>query len=204
MNDVTAIILAGGGSLRLGEDKTALTLGDRSLLQIALDLAAQIAPERILVVREGQSVSADAADVRVVTDLLSGGGPLVALLSGLQAARSARCFVMACDMPFLRPVVAQALLEHAPEADVVVPRSADGLHPLLGVYAVRCAEAIRRELAEGRRRVVSFYRHVRVIEVDAETLRPLDPHLLSLFNLNTPGDYARAREIIACRPSSAW
>ena len=41
------------------------------------------------------------------------------------------------------------------------------------------------------------------LTVDAESLRPLDPHLLSLFNINTPRDYARAREIVACQRFSA-
>lgn len=193
MEHLTAVILAGGRGLRLGEEKADLRLGGRSLLEIALGLAAQVAGERIVVVRAGQSVGADGA--RVVPDLLPGAGPLAALLSGLEAARTRRCLVMACDMPFVRPAVARFLISQAPQAEVVVPRSSDGLHPLLGVYGVECAEAIRACLERGERRVVSFYRQVRVAEVDAEGLRPLDPDLLSLFNINTPRDYARAREI---------
>jgi molybdopterin-guanine dinucleotide biosynthesis protein A len=71
------------------------------------------------------------------------------------------------------------------------------VEPLHAVYRDTCLPAMRRQLlGEGAPRIVSFFPDVRVLQVEEPELRVLDPDLLSFFNINTPADLARAREIL--------
>ena len=207
----TAIILAGGQGARMGgADKALLRWGEGTMLEHAVEQAALVAREVLVVGGHAREVAPaalrqaqDRPRGRVgrpersrgaarVPDLFEGCGPLGGLHAGLTAATFERCVALGCDMPFASPLVLRALVEMSEGYDAAVPRAADGLHPLLAVYSRRCLPAIADRLEKGRRRLISFLDQVRVRWVTEAELRPLDPDLRCLFNINTWQDYRRA------------
>ena len=185
----TAIILAGGQGARMGgADKALLRWGEGTMLEHAVAQAALVAREVLVVGGDAREVAPAAR----VPDLFEGCGPLGGLHAGLNAATFERCVALGCDMPFAGPLVLRALVEMSEGYDAAVPRAADGLHPLLAVYSRRCLPAIADRLEKGRRRLISFLDQVRVRWVTEAELRPLDPDLRCLFNINTWQDYRRA------------
>ena len=120
------------------------------------------------------------------------------LYSGLLAADNELNLLLACDMPFASTTSLNHLLILSDGSDVVIPRTENGLHPLYAVYRrSTCLPAIRAALGARSRRVISFFDQVRVREVGPDELRMFDPDGVSLMNVNTPEELARARAIAA-------
>ena len=187
---VSGVVLAGGRSSRLGQDKALLSLPDgRSLIAHVVARLAPLVAEVVVVATDGERLGPLPA--RIVPDLFPDGGALGGIYAGLAAAREARSLVVACDMPLLRPGLLRHLLALPRDFDVLLPRLADGqVEPLHAVYSKACLEPIRRQLAAGRLRIISFLGDVRVRYVEEAELRRFDPELRSLFNVNTPADLA--------------
>ena len=93
----TAIILAGGKSSRMGEDKAFIELGGQTLLDRAIEKMGGFFSEIIVVINRG-----DFADPRIKTvkDRIADRGPLGGILAGLERSSSPYNFITACDMRF--------------------------------------------------------------------------------------------------------
>src|SRR4051812_26606740 len=144
----TAAILAGGQARRLGgRDKSALQVGAASILDHQLSVLRELTPEILLVGRE--PLGAEQTAVRTVPDRVPGAAALGGLYTALIEARTDQVIVLACDMPFVTgPFIAllASIGDANPDADVVLPRDAQGRHPLCASYRTRIAPLIRRHI----------------------------------------------------------
>ena len=183
-------ILAGGQSTRFGgRDKSALLLDGRPILdhQIA---ALTPAVDEVLIVGGPRAT---------IHDIVPGCGPLGGLHAALTAAHGGAVLMVACDMPYLSTPFLTYLLSFATEADIVVPQSERGYHPLCAVYTRACLEPVAARLADRRLRIRELAGDVRTRElvdslrtrvVPVDEIRKFgDPDRL-LANVNTPADYA--------------
>ncbi|MDE3113355.1 MAG: molybdenum cofactor guanylyltransferase [Chloroflexota bacterium] len=185
---VSAAVVAGGKSRRMGRDKGWLDLGDgRPLVRRVIDVASQVADEVFLVANDARYAS---LGLRVVPDRFPAGGVLGGIATGLGAARHERVLVVACDMPFLQADVLRLLVERGEGYDAVVPKVGEEYEPLHALYTKACLPHIERALAAGKMRVISFFGDVRVRAIDEAELRAVDPDLRSITNVNTPEELA--------------
>ncbi len=205
-HEVTALILAGGRSQRMGQDKLWLALAGVPLIarvvQRVLPVAGEIlfsanAPERFAALiseLDGQGVPA-----QVVADQFAGAGPLAGLQVGLSAARHDLVLAVAADMPFVELALIRWMIGLAPGYDAVIPQwphPATGhlaWEPLHALYRRRCLPAIATRLTAGERRVQSFLPDVQVRVVSPAEVARFDPEGRSFFNVNTPEDWQRAQ-----------
>jgi len=192
--ELSAIIFAGGMGTRLGGVKKALLeVGGAPVIQRVVDAVAPLADE-VIVVDNDESLAH--LGLRIVPDVETRAGPLTALYSGLSAATTPLCLVVACDMPFLNPGLLQWLVKLASAVDVVMPVTEGQMDPMHAVYRREpCLDANDRALRRGEKRMISYLRDVRVREVAEPELRALDPDLRSFFNVNTPEDLELARRL---------
>jgi FdhD protein len=194
---ITAAVLAGGRSMRMGVDKTLLDVDGRALVSRVCDAVAGVCESTIVVTNRPEGL-ADAnlpAGVRIVRDEVAFQGPLGGLATALDEATSEWVLCVAADMPHLEPEIIRSLWSLRDEADAVVPVGEKGPEPLLALYRREaCRKPAHDVLATGRRRIVAFFNLVKVAEVPLESLREADPGLRSLVNVNTPADLAEARE----------
>ncbi|MEW6200956.1 MAG: molybdenum cofactor guanylyltransferase, partial [bacterium] len=141
---MTAVILAGGKSTRFGQDKAAVTFGDTTLLGHIHKLLNEIFEE--VLIAGGAQQHAGADYVNTINDVYPDRGPLGGIHTGLVSAKYERCFVTACDTPFLKGNLIRFICSFT-DADVVIPRSSNGkLHPLAAVYAKSCLAVIKKHL----------------------------------------------------------
>jgi molybdopterin-guanine dinucleotide biosynthesis protein A len=106
--------------------------------------------------------------------------------------------VVACDMPFANRLLLEHLVELSSNADVVVPRWNDRYQTMQSVYTrKKCLKAVDEVLAQGERRMISFYPQVKVRIVPAEEVAEYDPAGRSFFNVNTPEDLQEAERLLA-------
>ncbi len=193
---VTAAIMAGGRSQRMGVDKTLLPFDGEPLVRRVAETAARVCAEVVVVTNrpEAMSEAGLAPDVRVLTDEVAYQGPLGGLASALAAAQADWVLALAADMPWLEPSVIRALWDARGDAQVVLPVSERGPEPLLALYHRDCLPEVRRVLASGRRRLIAILPAVRVAEVSLDALELVDPGLRSLVNVNTPEELLEVRD----------
>lgn len=200
---ISAAVIAGGKSSRMGTDKALLTLelGGPTLLQLVVTAVRTVADDVIIIASDRPHYARFGA--RVEPDHYPGGAALGAIATALEAARAQRCLVVPCDLPFLNPPLLTYLADLDPAADVVIPaiegesRQGRGeiLQTLHAVYSTACLEPIRARLRSEQRQVIGFFPEVRVRKVQEAMIRQFDPDLLSFFNANTPEALDRARAI---------
>lgn len=201
-SEITAVVLAGGRSLRLGMDKAQLKLtGDMTLLENAVCRVQRLSAEVVVVSDE----ITDIAGARCVRDVLPKGGPLGGIYSGLLAAHFPYCLVVACDMPFLNHNLLCYMVERSRDYDALVPRLGERefgleLHPLHAIYARRCLSAIEQVCASGSRVIRDIYPMLKTVYLERGEIVPLDCDGLSFFNINTLQDLAQAKALLRERP----
>jgi molybdopterin-guanine dinucleotide biosynthesis protein A len=199
----TAAILAGGQARRLGgRDKCRLVIDGRTILDRQLHVLHSVADRVVIVANDVARFLG--LGVAVFDDLVSGAGALGGIYTALAIANEP-VLVVACDMPYLTAPFLTRVMEAAQDADVAVPRAADGYHPLCACYTQACAGPIRQRLDAGMLRVLDLFGDVHVRTIDPVEIAAFDPDGLLLLNVNTPGDLARAqrgRHRVAWHPSS--
>jgi molybdenum cofactor guanylyltransferase len=186
---VSAAIMAGGKSTRMGQDKAWIELDGEPLIARVASVLAEVADEVIVVANDARYES---LGLRVVRDRYPTGGALGGIATGVGAATHDTVLVAACDMPFLSADVWRLLLGHAGEADVVIPRIGGEYETLHALYTKTCVPQMARAIAENRLRVISFFDQVRVLAVEEPELRAVDPTLRAFTNVNTPEELASA------------
>lgn len=196
MQAISAVVLAGGESRRLGQDKCMLLVEGQSLLDRTLGLLASLAGDLVVVSNDPRRTVDLPFPVRLVPDRQPGVGALMGLYSGLHAARHDRAVAVACDMPFLSLPLLRHMVSLSVDYDVVLPRLGDLVEPLHAVYGKGCLGPMERQLSCGRRRIVSFFDEVRVCYVEQAEVDRYDPRHLSFLNVNTPDDWRRVQALL--------
>jgi molybdenum cofactor guanylyltransferase len=189
--DLTAFILAGGNSTRMGKDKAFLMLDGRSLLARALDVCRTITSE-VRIVGDRKKFAPFAP---VVEDVFPGCGPLAGIHAALQASQTDLNVVLAVDLPFVSPALLHFLVAQARESGAIVtaPRAGKGWQPLCAVYRRAFADAAETALRAGRYKVDTLFHPALTRPVGEEDLRRAG-FLPEVFrNLNTPEELADAR-----------
>ena len=189
--DCTAIILTGGDSRRMGQDKANLLWHERSLLQHVISLVQPLFSEVIISVRQPR---ANICLPQVCDDPVHR-GPLGGLLAGLAKANTAWVFLVACDMPFITPRVVEYLAQQRREHQAVVPFVQGHPQPMAGFYAQSCLEPLRALLhdASAKHSLRALLERLDTHYVAEAELQPADPQLKSFFDLDTPQDFAAAQ-----------
>jgi len=196
----SGIVVAGGVSRRLGQDKRALRLfSSRTLLEETVARVATLTDDVVVVV-SGQPEQFAGLPAAIVVDPLPGAGPLNALCAGLSATRHGFALTVACDLPFLSVPLLRSLLEQPRDYAALVPRRADGtLEMLHAIYRKTCLGAIQRRLRAGQFKLSALVADVPARFVDEAALLPYDPELRSFLNVNTPADLEVVEALLPVR-----
>jgi len=185
---IHGLILAGGLSSRMHQDKAALRYQGRNQLDRAVELAGRHVSSVFVSVRANQSADPMRAQRPMIVDSVAGTGPIVGIRSALAAHPKAAWLVLACDLPFLSDAALSQLLRERDAASLATAyRSAhDGLpEPLCAIWEPAAAAALADYQAGGADCPRKFLmRHA------ARLLEPLDRRALD--NVNTPEEYAQA------------
>lgn len=205
VSDVTGVLLAGGKSRRMGQDKRVLAVGDETLLVRSLAVLRSIF-QRVLIVIAQDSPPIE-TDAIVLPDLIPGCGSLGGLYTGLKEAHTEWVFAAACDMPFLDPATIRHFVALKEEGDVVMAKLKHGLQPMHALYHRNCLPIMERLIGAKELKIHALAGHpaLRVRLVLSGELRLLDPDANSFYNVNTPDELEAARMLYGKRvkPSTA-
>ena len=187
-----AVILAGGMSRRMGQDKAALPFGEETMLshlvhlyQPHFDLTA---------VSLNKAGRFDTAGAMEVVDRHPGDGPLAGLEAAFLDTGADVIFLTGTDLPLGDPELAKYLLEARGEHDVCLIRSEKGPEPLFAVYSSACLPAVQQALAEGRRSMFHMLQQMNTLEIPTDDIKGFDVAKI-LTNVNDPQEYARVLKL---------
>ena len=187
---MTAIVLAGGRSSRMGRPKALLPFDGEPLILHIVRRLQRLFPRIVVVASPGQELPE--MPVTIVHDEVAYQGPVGGLYYGLKATEDEAAFVTSCDSAFASDALISHLVASIPGYDVVVPRWDGRLQPLLAVYRHSVLPHLERQLANGELRPVFLFDRVRTLRVEEDEIRRLDPEGASFFNMNAPADYEEA------------
>jgi molybdopterin-guanine dinucleotide biosynthesis protein A len=196
---VSAVVLAGGASRRMGADKAMLDVAGAPLLARSLAAARAVSDDVTIV---GWRPAYARFGTPMAPDDFPGAGALGGLATALRVARYERTLVIACDMPLLSTALLRAMAAEPGDYDALVPRLSNGQRsrpqpqPLHAVYSRSCLPAIVQRIQAGKLSVVALLDDLRVRWLDDAWLRRFDPQLRSTHNANTPAQLAEARRLL--------
>ncbi|MDQ6636853.1 MAG: molybdenum cofactor guanylyltransferase [Candidatus Dormibacteraeota bacterium] len=179
----TLLLLAGGGSRRMGRPKALLPWQDSTLLEW---LARRLAPgfTRLLISAAHPSQVPASLRAQTVIDPRPGEGPLAGLVAGLQAAPDQPLLAVACDMPNVTLALLSRLLHASRGWDAAMPRLAGQPQATCAAYQPAALGPLAAALQQRRLKLSDA--------VAGLCVNWLDDEEASLFeNLNTPADYRR-------------
>ncbi len=166
---LSAVLLAGGDSRRMGADKATLDWDGRPFWQRQLDLLRELEPETIFV-----SVRTDPlwrpADTELLLDQPPSRGPLSGITGALARARTSHLLVLAVDMVFMTAPILRALCGAATDGCGAVALIDGRAEPLAAVYPTDARARFAAALAEEN---ASLQPLVRLL-INAGRMRPLE------------------------------
>ncbi|MGO9124631.1 MAG: molybdenum cofactor guanylyltransferase [Terriglobales bacterium] len=185
--DLTAFVLAGGKSTRMGRDKAFLPWEGGTLLSHALKLLAAVTPN-VRIVGDAKRFANFGA---VTEDIYPDHGPLGGIHAALSGSPTDSNLVLAVDLPFIEPPFLQFMIGLAQDTDAVVtlPRADGGLQPLCAVYQRAFAQPAEDALRAGKNKIDALFAKVktRIIENDELTGAGFSADMF--VNLNTPEEW---------------
>jgi molybdopterin-guanine dinucleotide biosynthesis protein A len=131
--NISAVLLAGGESRRMGKDKSTLLFRGKPLWQIQLEQLRKLGPAEIFVSARTDPVWRP-ADVQFVADNSPSRGPLSGLAASLAAMRTKHLLALAIDMPFVTEEFLEFLCSRIEPGHGVIPQIEDRFEPLAAIY----------------------------------------------------------------------
>jgi molybdopterin-guanine dinucleotide biosynthesis protein A len=186
--NISAVILAGGESSRMGRDKAWLEMDGQPLITRAINTVRESGITEIFISgRAGTDYSSVPYPLAVLLDLESASGPVAGIERGLEATQAPLLLVLAVDMPRITAALLLKLARRCDPLTGVIPKLRGELEPLVAIYPKRCRFIARdcliqcrlaaRDFADACRREHA----VRTFHVPHADIRCFD-------NWNTPSD----------------
>ncbi len=187
---ITALILAGGKSRRMGgNDKGLLPFGDGLLVGHVIDaIRPQVGSVMISANRNHDAYRE--FGLPVLSDPLEDfQGPLAGFLAGLEAMQTDYLLTVPCDGPVIVPDLARRLADglESAQAEIAVAHDGRRLQPVYALLHRNTLSSLRQALDEGERKIDRWYPRQRWVTVDFSDV----PEQFS--NINTPDDYAKSQ-----------
>lgn len=181
---ITAIVLAGGKSSRMGHDKALVKVKGVPLLQQIYTLASDCATEVYVItawIERYRSILP--SQCHFLSESSPGQGPLAAFTEALPCVKTDWVLLLACDLPLLTAIEVQQwsknLLTLPEEIVAFLPYRDNRWEPLCGFYRQRCLPLLQNFITQGGRSFQDW-----LSQVSVQELKVSDPKLL--FNCNTP------------------
>ena len=205
---VTGIILAGGKSRRMGQNKALIQLGDDSLIEHVIRRMRLVVDELLLITNNPDEYAH--LGLSMHGDIVPDTGALGGIYTGLTYASYDAVLCVGCDNPFLVPNLLTYLVSVLGEYDAVIPYTYSRhnkdigvtnpshrddritLQTLCAAYAKRCLPIIELMLQESELRVHALAERAHIQRVSPEVWQAFDSEGMSFFNINTPEDFERA------------
>ncbi|WP_346862216.1 molybdenum cofactor guanylyltransferase [uncultured Draconibacterium sp.] len=180
---ITAIILAGGKSKRMGTDKALLQLDGISLLERSISLCKKLCDTIII---SSNNKAHQKFGFPLVPDEFKNCGPIGGIYSCLKKSESEWNFIISVDSAFVEADFVSYLMAAIEDVDTIVPYGSKGTEPLIALYNKKCLPAFEEKIRTGDYRMQNLITSLNTKKIDAQSWIEKHPDLFR--NLNRPED----------------
>ena len=214
IHDLSAAILVGGESRRMGSQKASLEVAGKSLLNRVLNVALPIFGEVMICAHdEDFTLPEGAPALPIITDRFAGRGPALGLDAALARAKNEWVFLLACDMPLLSPELIRAVAELRNGYDCVVPVTDAVMQTTCSLYKRSCSKPLssmleslgpespgppdlERKAPRGLAGFLKTAKGLNIRYIDEAELKAIDPNLTSFIDVDTREDLAEVARLL--------
>ena len=164
--NLTGVLLAGGKSHRMGQDKASIKINGVTMFERALELLQKFC-SRIIIA--GDRPDLERPNLPALPDLYPGSA-LGGLYTGLKASTTEWVLVAPCDMPYPDKRIVERMLEIRDGYDAVVPRTPAGYEPVFALYRKSCLPQMESMLRQDQFRIYDFYQSIKIRYLDRHEL----------------------------------
>ncbi len=184
----TAIILAGGKSMRMGFDKQFLKLEDKSNIDLLIEKLSPIFDDFLIVTNKPNEY--DKEYIRVVSDEIKDKGPLSGIHIGLKESKSKYSYLIACDMPIVNLDYIRYMMDliKRKQSYAVVTKARIGIEPFNGFYSKDLIKPIETYLKGNKRDIKTLLETVDTTYISYKKALRMSPDWSMFLNLNTKED----------------
>lgn len=195
IKNVTAVILAGGKSIRMGFDKQFLKTNEEFLIKKNTEKLLKIF-EKVTIISNDLKLEdlKFSSDISIYPDIIKGYGPLGGIYTALERVKTDYIYVLACDMPNINKEYIRYIVKiNNKNIDKlgVVTEFGDWIEPFNGLYSIELKDNIKKYLISGRRSIFGFIRDKNFYYIKEEKAREFDPKWDMFENFNTTADLLR-------------
>lgn len=185
---ISAAVLAGGKSSRMGKNKALLSLNGKTLIEHVISAALAVTDFVQVITNTPREYAF--LELPMLGDVIENIGPLGGIYTALKHCRTQHCLIIACDLPIISVELLQFLAENAGTSDIFAIDAGRGVEPLCAIYSTACLHAIEKQIAEKDYKVARLFERV-----DARVVRFHPTHSLYsenlFYNVNTPEDFEK-------------
>jgi molybdopterin-guanine dinucleotide biosynthesis protein A len=196
--NITGIILSGGKSTRMGENKSLLKVGNITVIERVRNLLQGIFQDVILITNDPEEYKF--LGLPMFKDVYKHKGPLAGIHAGLVHSSTEPNFIISCDIPFMTQEMIIYLVDYNTSKIITVAKADGFIQQLAGKYSKACLstaeEILKEQLEAERRNDVQTKRRCNVLKlidqvgaeiINAEELPFYNENLY--FNMNKTEDY---------------
>ncbi|OIJ11643.1 molybdenum cofactor guanylyltransferase [Anaerobacillus arseniciselenatis] len=193
--DAGVIILAGGKSSRMGQNKALLPINGLANIERIKNQLASTFENIILVTNDKEKYRF--LNIPTVSDNYQNKGPLAGIEAGLSASNNDVNIVVACDMPFVSDEIAQFLVQESEGFDAVIPVINGKQHPLFAVYKKTVLSEVTECIQSDQLRLKHLLQRMKVNYISEEKLlnKEIDNIEQVFYNMNHPSEYEEAKKL---------
>ena len=160
----TAIILSGGKSSRMGEDKGLMLLNGKPMIQHVINVVTPLVDEVIIISNQSTYKK---FGLKVYEDLIKDKGPLAGIYTGLFYSSSEKNIVLSCDTPYINSALISFLLDNSKGYDITIPENDKTTHQLIGVFSKSCIENFKNCLEKNQLKAITAFESLNLNVVNA-------------------------------------
>jgi molybdopterin-guanine dinucleotide biosynthesis protein A len=194
INDISAVILAGGASKRFGGTvKPKILIDGKPIISRIIDIIGDLFGEIIIVTNTPEEYN-DYKSCRITGDHFLNKGPLSGIHSAMKESKMEALFVFAGDMPLLEKdyIISQAAYYRKSNCEIIIPQIDDNIEPLHGIYR-NSLRSILEEYLKGDNdyAIREFFK---VTEVCFMKIESTEKSRNAFSNINFPSDVTRVNK----------
>jgi molybdenum cofactor guanylyltransferase len=189
---LSAVLLAGGESRRMGFDKATAVVAGEPLWQRQLRLLRRFRPHEIFVSARSEPKWC-APGTKLLLDDAPSRGPMTGIAAALGVLTTSHLLVLAVDMPFVMELDLLNLVSSSKHRCGAVPFVHDRVEPLAAIYPWQSATEFATALSSSDTSLQSLVRHLHNLE-QVELLQVCGETAEHYRSVNYPDDFVPSSE----------
>lgn len=191
--EISVIILAGGKSSRMGQDKRVIHLNGKSLISYSIDLANEFSDDIIISANDQLQMF---TPYKIVPDIESEAGPVIANISSLKQIKHKAAIVITCDMPFISNDLIRILIQESNKNAITYFSNKGSFYPFPSIFPISFLKDIIELSRKGKNSLKDLMLSLPTNKIQI----PANPNKYSFLNVNRPTEYEKALEIFPNKP----